>query len=248
MSMRANGKKSARQAVFPHAEAAVRVENLTKTYRTGDTLLTVLHHLNLVVKHSTVTAVVGRSGSGKTTLLNLIGGLDRGNRGRVVVRGRDLETCTEQELSDMRNRYIGFIFQFHNLLSEFTAVENVMMPSLIQRYDLHHAYRKAAALLDDLGLSDKLNAMPNRLSGGESQRVSIARALINEPEIVLADEPTGNLDTETAERIQELLFRTVRTHGRTLLVVTHNPSMVRSADQRFRLEGGALIPLLGQGD
>jgi lipoprotein-releasing system ATP-binding protein len=230
------------------AEAAVVVEDLSKTYHTGDTLLTVLHRLSLKVRRSTITAVVGRSGSGKTTLLNLIGGLDKGERGRVVVRGRDLEACTEQELSYLRNRYIVFIFQFHNLLSEFTAVENVMIPSLIHRYDLRQAYRKAAALLDDLGLSDRLHTMPNRLSGGESQRVSIARALINDPEIVLADEPTGNLDTETAEMIQELLFRTVRVHGRTLLVVTHSPSVVSSADQSFRLEGGRLIPLLGEGD
>lgn len=229
-------------------ENAVQVKSMTKTYKTGETVLTVLQGLDLTVRRSTVTAVVGRSGSGKTTLLNLIGGLDKVDCGQVLVRGRDLETCTEDELSTLRNRYIGFVFQFHNLLSEFTAVENVMMPSLVHRYDLHQAYGKAAALLDDLGLSDKLDAMPNRLSGGESQRVSIARALINDPEIVLADEPTGNLDSDTAEKIQELLFRTVRTYGRTLLVVTHNPSVVKNADQSYRLEGGSLIPLLGSGD
>jgi lipoprotein-releasing system ATP-binding protein len=123
-----------------------------------------------------------------------------------------------------------------------------MMPSLIRRYDLRDAYEKAVSLLDDLGIADKLDAMPNRLSGGESQRVSIARALINDPEIVLADEPTGNLDSATAEKIQKLLFRTVRTHGLTLLVVTHNPSMLQNADQSYRLEAGSLIPLLGPDD
>jgi lipoprotein-releasing system ATP-binding protein len=223
---------------------AVYLEKVRKVYRSGDSELTVLDDLDLRVPKGTVTAVMGRSGSGKTTLLNLIGGLDRATSGRIVVHGADIETCSEEALSELRNRYIGFVFQFHNLLSEFSAVENVMMPSLISRYEPVSAFRRAAALLGDLELSDRLHAKPNRLSGGESQRVSIARALINDPEIVLADEPTGNLDTVTADRIKAVLYRIVRTHGRTLLIVTHNPSMIEDADQCYRLERGTLIPLI----
>ncbi len=223
---------------------AVRIANLKKVYQSGDTELTVLNGLDLTVKRGTIAAVVGRSGSGKTTLLNLIGGLDRPTSGTVVVKDVRFEQATEDTLSDIRNRYIGFIFQFHNLLSEFTVLENIMMPNLLKRYNVDHAYGKAVELLSIMEILSKKDMKPNRLSGGESQRVAIARALINDPEIILADEPTGDLDSNTAEKIKNLLFHIVRKFNHTLLVVTHNPSVVSDADVTYRLEAGSLNTLL----
>lgn len=223
---------------------AVQVSNLNKVYQTGDTQLSVLRGLNLQVQKGSIVAIVGRSGSGKSTLLHLIGGLDSPTEGSVIVRDRQVQTASEAELSDFRNRYIGFIFQFHNLLMEFTVIENVMMPYLINDFDTAPAYAKAVELLRRLEVEDKKDVKPNRLSGGESQRVAIARALINDPELILADEPTGNLDLKTAENIQNLLFETVRSFGHTLLVVTHNPSFVEKADVTYQLRLGTLNRLL----
>jgi lipoprotein-releasing system ATP-binding protein len=229
---------------MPSVPYAVQVSNLKKVYQAGDTQLTVLKDLNLQVQRGSIVAIVGRSGSGKSTLLHLIGGIDSPTEGSIIVRDRRMETASEAELSEFRNRYIGFIFQFHNLLMEFTTIENVMMPYLIANFHSDRAYRKALELLRRLEIEDKKNVKPNRLSGGESQRVAIARALINDPEIILADEPTGNLDLKTAERIQKLLFETIRSYGHTLLVVTHNPSVVEKADSTYQLKLGALNRLL----
>lgn len=222
----------------------VLVKNLKKVYRTGDTDLTVLNGLNLTVKRGTIAAIVGRSGSGKSTLLHLIGGLDLPTEGTIIVRDTQIETATEEELSDFRNRHVGFIFQFHNLLSEFTVVENVMMPYLLHSFRVHDAYRRALNILRILEIEEKKDVKPNTLSGGESQRVAIARALINEPEVILADEPTGNLDLRTGERIKKVLFEVVRKYRHTMIVVTHNQSVVDEADVTYRLEYGALNPLL----
>ncbi len=219
---------------------AVKVRNLKKVYRTGDSYLTVLNGLDLHVRRGSIVAIVGRSGSGKSTLLHLIGGIDAPTEGSVLVRGRNVESATEEELSEFRNRYIGFIFQFHNLLAEFTVIENVMMPFLINEYRVDLAYKKAMEILRWLEIEDKKDIKPNRLSGGESQRAAIARALINEPEIVLADEPTGNLDLNTAEKIKALLFGIVKNYGYTLLIVTHNPSVVENAHETYQLEYGRL--------
>ncbi|KPJ89911.1 MAG: hypothetical protein AMS17_00140 [Spirochaetes bacterium DG_61] len=227
---------------------AVLVSNLKKVYRTGDSYLTVLHGLNLQVYKGSIVAIVGRSGSGKSTLLHLIGGIDAPTEGSIVVRDRHMETASETELSEFRNRYIGFIFQFHNLLMEFTVIENIMMPYLIAHYQVDRAYKKGMELLSRLEIEDKKDTKPNRLSGGESQRVAIARALINDPEIVLADEPTGNLDLKTAEKIQEILFEIVRSYGHTLLVVTHNPSVVEKADVTYTLKFGSLNRLLAESE
>jgi len=224
---------------------AVRIQNLRKVYKTGDTELTVLNNLNLFVKRGTIAAVIGRSGSGKTTLLNLIGGLDTPTEGSIVVRERHFEKSSEEELSEIRNQYIGFVFQFHNLLSEFTVIENVMMPYLLQHYQLDKAYKKSIEILRTLEIEEKKDLKPSKLSGGESQRVSIARALINDPEIILADEPTGNLDIKTAEKIQQVLFQIVRKYGHTLLIVTHNPAVVDEADMTYQLKSGSLNTLIG---
>ena len=222
---------------------AVQVSNLKKVYKTGDTFLTVLNNLDLRVQKGRIIAIVGRSGSGKSTLLHLIGGIDAPTNGNITVKKQRIETATEEELSEFRNRNIGFIFQFHNLLMEFSVIENVMIPFLIQDYRTDRAYKKAMEILTQLEIEDKKDIKPNRLSGGESQRVAIARALINDPEIVLADEPTGNLDLSTAEKIKALLFGIVKRYGHTLLIVTHNPSVVEKADQTYKLEMGKLIQL-----
>jgi lipoprotein-releasing system ATP-binding protein len=225
----------------------VEVKNLKKVFRTGDSYLTVLNGLNLTVYSGQVVAVVGKSGCGKSTLLNLIGGLDTPTEGRVIIRRNELDEFTEEELSSFRNRYIGFIFQFHHLLSEFTAIENIMMPSLIHAYEVEAAYERAIKLMKLLDIEDKKSMKPNKLSGGECQRVAIARAMINEPEIVLADEPTGNLDEYTAERIKILLFDIVKKLNNTLIVVSHNKGMVNEASVVYQLNFGVLNDLLGGG-
>jgi len=223
---------------------AVQVRNLEKVYKTGDSYLTVLSDLDLHVQKGSIVAIVGRSGSGKSTLLHLIGGIDAPTHGNIMVKGKRVETATEEELSKFRNRYIGFIFQFHNLLMEFSVIENVMMPYLIHEYRTDNAYKKGMDILRQLEIEDKKDIKPNRLSGGESQRVAIARALINDPEIVLADEPTGNLDLTTSEKIKALLFGIVKRYGHTLLIVTHNPSVVEKADETYKLELGKLTQLV----
>ncbi len=224
---------------------ALRITDVKKVYKSGDTELAVLDGLNMAIKKGTIAAVVGRSGSGKTTLLNLIGGLDRPTSGTIIVRDTHFERAAEDELSDIRNRYIGFVFQFHNLLSEFTVLENIMMPNLLQQYKVDYAYSRAVELLSLMEILPKKDMKPNRLSGGESQRVAIARALINDPEIILADEPTGDLDITTAEKIKGLLFNIVRKFKHTLLIVTHNPSVVSDTDVTYRLHAGSLNTLLG---
>jgi lipoprotein-releasing system ATP-binding protein len=230
--------------MYSDGEVAVQVHDLKKIYKAGDAELTVLNGLSLTVRKGSIVAIVGRSGSGKSTLLHLIGGIDSPTRGEIVVRDRRIESSSEEELSEFRNRFVGFIFQFHNLLMEFTVIENVMMPFLIADYQVDRAYKKGMELLRRLEISDKKDIKPNRLSGGESQRVAIARALINDPEIVLADEPTGNLDLNTAENIQKILFQVVRTYGHTLLIVTHSPAVVEQADFTYRLKYGRLNRLI----
>lgn len=223
---------------------AVRITNLKKVYRTGSAGLTVLDGTNLNVKKGTIIAVMGRSGSGKTTLLNLVGGLDRPSSGSIIVKDTHFENAPEEELSRIRNSSIGFVFQFHNLLSEFSVLENVMMPSLLRQFNIDRARHKALEILSVLEIEDKLHAKPGMLSGGESQRVAIARALVNDPEIVLADEPTGNLDLKTSEKIKRVLFDIVHRYGHTLMIVTHNASVVEDADETYVLKGGTLIPLI----
>jgi len=222
----------------------VSIRGLKKVYRAGETNLTVLDGLDMKVDRGEIVAIVGRSGSGKSTFLNLIGGLDFPTEGKITVHGVSVDSASEEELSLFRNLHVGFIFQFHQLLSEFTVVENVMMPALIQQFQTDKAYRRAIRLLQMLEIEDKEGMKPNSLSGGESQRVAIARALINEPEIILADEPTGNLDLSTGETIKDLLFCVVRELSHTMIIVTHNRLIAREADTTYRLEYGNLNPLI----
>jgi lipoprotein-releasing system ATP-binding protein len=222
----------------------VRVEKLKKVYRAGETSLTVLEGLDMEVRKGEVAAIVGRSGSGKSTLLNLIGGLDQPTEGMIWVEGDRIDNASEEILAVFRNTRIGFIFQFHHLLSEFSVCENVMMPALIRCFDTDRSCGRAIELLSMMEMEDKAHAKPSSLSGGESQRVAVARALVNDPRLILADEPTGNLDLKTGERIKELLFGIIRKLGGTMIIVTHNRLIARDADTAYRLENGSLNRLI----
>jgi lipoprotein-releasing system ATP-binding protein len=204
--------------------------------------LAVLQGVDLAVEAGTMIAIVGESGTGKSTLLHLLGALDRPDAGSVRFRGEEVFVRGDRDLARFRNESIGFVFQFHHLLPEFTAVENVAMPALIAQRPLGEARVRASALLDLLGLGDRADHRPTQLSGGEQQRVAVARALMNEPALVLADEPTGNLDVRTGEQLQDELLRLSREMGQTFVIVTHNPAFARRADRVYALKGGLLQP------
>jgi lipoprotein-releasing system ATP-binding protein len=186
-------------------------------------------------------AITGESGCGKSTLLGLIGGLDRPTGGTVTVNGVDVGALDETELSRYRNRDVGFIFQFHFLLKDFTALENVIMPAMMGAASLRALRDRGRELLNEVGLSQRMNAWPLELSGGERQRVAVARALINDPPLILADEPTGNLDERNARVVEDMLFSLVRGHGRTMILVTHDATLAARADTRYTLSGGRLV-------
>lgn len=203
----------------------------------------VLRGLDLRVQPGETIAVIGPSGAGKSTLLHLLGGLDRPTSGQISLAGHDLSVLGDAELAALRNRFVGFVFQFHHLLRDFTAIENVMMPLLIAGALESEARERARELLTQIGLEERLDHRPSKLSGGEQQRVATARALALEPPVLLADEPSGNLDIETAERLHEALFELVQNHGTALIVVTHNPSLARQTDRILDLRGGVLRPI-----
>ena len=222
----------------------LRAGALVKQYDTGgDEPLTVLRDLDLTVQEGEIVAIVGESGTGKSTLLHLIGALDRPTSGTVQFQGKDLFSKSDEELAAFRNRSIGFVFQFHHLLPEFTALENVAMPALIQHRSLGEATPRARELLDLLGLADRADHRPRTLSGGEKQRVAIARALMNEPALVLMDEPTGNLDARTAEPLHREIKRLSHETAQTFVLASHDPSLAEVAGRVLRLERGALHPL-----
>jgi len=218
----------------------LEVRGLGKTYFTGHNQVEVLKGIDLNIEKGTTTALVGASGAGKTTLLHLLGALDRPTDGMIVYQGKDVFSKNDRELALFRNRSIGFVFQFHHLLSEFTALENVMMPALIGRESREKAKVVATELLSDVGLSHRLTHRPGELSGGEQQRVAIARALSLSPELLLADEPTGNLDMKTSEGVHSLLADLQRKKGLTLIVVTHNERLAASMGRVVRLADGRL--------
>lgn len=200
----------------------------------------VLRGIDLTVEAGETIAVVGPSGAGKSTLLHILGGLDLPTAGRVRVGGRDLRSLTDPELAALRNGFVGFVFQFHHLLRDFTALENVRLPLLIGGVREEEATGRARLLLEQVGLAERLGHRPSKLSGGEQQRVAVARALAAEPPVLLADEPSGNLDIETSERLHDSLFDLVRRHGTALVVVTHNASLARRTDRILELRGGVL--------
>ena len=222
------------------SDCVISCSRLSKFYKQGSTKLAVLSDINLRVGMGERIAIVGTSGSGKTTLLNLLGGLDLPSSGTVTVAGKNLNEINESDRGFLRNKYLGFVFQFHHLLGEFTALENVTMPLLISGSDAREAEVNSELMLKRVGLLNRISHKPSELSGGERQRVAIARALVNEPKCVLLDEPTGNLDKYTAVEIQQLLADLNESLHTSFILVTHDDSMANTMSRKLVLEGGIL--------
>jgi lipoprotein-releasing system ATP-binding protein len=225
----------------------VRVDRIVKDYVSGVETLHVLRGVSLVLGRGETVAVSGQSGSGKSTLLNILGGLDRGNSGTVTVGDTELGSLSEGALTAYRRTQVGFIFQFHYLLKDFTALENVMLPAYIAGMKKREALERARALLSDLRLEGRTGHYPSQLSGGERQRVAVARSMVNDPGMVLADEPTGNLDPDNSAVVADLLYESALKWGKTLVVVTHDEKVARRAQSRYTLEAGQLNGPLGPG-
>jgi lipoprotein-releasing system ATP-binding protein len=221
--------------------AFLQAQGLVKSYQVGGTRLSILRGLDLDVAAGEMVAIVGASGVGKSTLLHILGGLDRADEGTLQIADGNLTTMGDQEVVAFRNRRVGFVFQFHHLLPEFSAVENAEMPMRIARLPVAEARQRAAALLQRVGLGDRLTHRPGMLSGGEQQRVAVARALIMKPSVLLADEPTGDLDEQTADTLHALLREMHGVYGLTSVIATHNLRLAAACDRILRLEGGRLL-------
>ena len=214
----------------------IQVVNIEKSY--GE--LKVLKGINLQIDHSQVVTIVGASGAGKSTLLHIIGTLDRPDKGEIIIDNLSLMGLNDEKLSEYRNQHIGFVFQFHHLLPEFTALENVAMPALIGGVPKKEALARAKELLDFMKLSDRADHKPSQLSGGEQQRVAVARALTNNPKLILADEPSGNLDSENAKALHQLFFDLRDRFGQTFIIVTHNEELAALSDRRIVMQDGLI--------
>jgi lipoprotein-releasing system ATP-binding protein len=225
------------------SEPVIRARGLSRTYVQGRTELNVLSGVDLDIRPGEQVAILGASGVGKSTLLHLLGGLDKPTAGSVEVAGQDMARADEGRRAAIRNRHLGFVYQFHHLLPEFTALENVAMPLMIARRSAESAVAEARALLERVGLGERLDHKPGELSGGERQRAAVARALINRPDCVLGDEPTGNLDERNAAHVYELMLELNRELGTSVVLVTHDPHLARRMDRRFEMTGGQLVPL-----
>ncbi len=232
-----NNARSSEQADQP----VIVCEQLTRSYREGPGRLTVFSDISLRVGAGETVAIVGSSGAGKTTLLNLLGGLDKPTSGHIAICGADIHGLSEGGRARFRNRHLGFVYQFHHLLPEFTALENVMMPGVLGSQSVRESRRRARAMLTEVGLEPRLAHKPGELSGGERQRVAIARALVNEPDCVLMDEPTGNLDEQTGEGVRKLIQSLQQRLGIAFVVVTHDMPMARQLGRVLRLEKGELV-------
>lgn len=219
----------------------IKIVDLYKSFPMGGRELTVLKGIHLDIARGEILAIVGASGAGKSTLLHIIGTLDRPTSGTVLFEEQDLFRLSDQEQSEFRNRRIGFVFQFHHLLPEFTALENAYLPALIQKRPAAQVRADATALLKDVGLGDRLHHKPGELSGGEQQRVAVARALMQRPDLVLSDEPTGNLDTHTGDALFALMRELNRARGTTFVIVTHNEKLSAQADRIIHMEDGRII-------
>lgn len=215
----------------------ISCQNIYKSYEQ----LQVLKGVSLEINKGDLVCIVGPSGAGKSTLLHIIGTLDKADSGIVTINNQDISVLKDKELSDFRNRNLGFVFQFHHLLPEFTAIENVCIPAFIAKKGEAETKMRAAELLDFLGLKDRIHHKPNELSGGEQQRVSVARALMNHPLVILADEPTGNLDTERSEELHQLFFDLKKEFNQTFIIVTHNEHLAEKADKKFVMKDGLII-------
>lgn len=219
----------------------IEINGLEKTYITDSEKLTIFKDVTLSIEKGKKIVITGESGSGKSTLLNIIGGIDSPSSGFVKAGKWELSALKEKELAEYRSKFLGLIFQFHYLLKDFTALENVFLPSYMAGVKKEKAIEKALMLLDEVGVKDRASHLPSQLSGGERQRVAVARALINDPELILADEPTGNLDPANAQLIGELLFSMVEKYNKTLVLVTHDMNLAKKGDICYRIEGGQLV-------
>ncbi len=219
---------------------AVTIRKLVKRYETGDTFIEVLRGLDLIVAYGGFTVITGVSGSGKSTLLHIIGGLDRVDSGLVVCDGTVVSALGEKHLSNFRKQVVGFIFQNHYLIEDLSAVENLVLPGLMNGYDAKHMREVSEHLIDRVGLGGRKHHHPNQLSGGERQRIAVARAFINDPKVILADEPTGNLDERNTELVMAMLVELVREHGKTLVLVTHDMHLAQRGDDIYQLREGVL--------
>lgn len=225
----------------PNEGTIVRIRDLYKSYNSSETAIEILKGVHFDIKKGESLAVIGASGIGKSTFLNILGTLDRPDKGKVLFKGQDVFKFGDTKLAGFRNESIGFVFQFHHLLAEFSAIENVMMPSLIQRIDKQSAGKKAEEILVRVGLKDRLYYRVGKLSGGEQQRVALARALVLKPDLLLADEPTGNLDKRNSEEIHGLLLELNKELGMTLVVVTHNLTLASYLSRRITIADGLLV-------
>lgn len=225
------------------SEVVLKIENLQKEYVTQSEKLSVLKGLSLKVEKGQSVCIIGESGNGKSTLLNILGGIDTATGGTIRAGDYELAKLGESELTEYRAHFIGLVFQFHYLLKDFTALENVFLPAYMAGVPKAAAVEKAEQLLRDVGLEQRKNHLPSELSGGERQRVAVARALVNDPQIILADEPTGNLDPANAKMIGELLFKVARSYNKTLLLVTHDMDLASKGDVLYKLEEGVLKQL-----
>ena len=223
---------------------SVKVENVEKMYLLGSTPVYALRNVSMAMEKGEFIALMGPSGSGKTTLLNLIGALDKPSKGKIFIDGKDLTTLNESDLTDLRRETIGFIFQFYNLIPVLSAFENVELPMLIAGKPKKEREKRAMQLLEMVGLGDRVNHKPDELSGGEQQRVTIARALANGPSLVLADEPTGDLDSKTGMEVMHALLDTSKNQGATVIIVTHDPAVANLVQKVFTMRDGAITQQL----
>lgn len=218
----------------------LEAKGIKKSFKRGEILIDVLKGINIKIPSNKITVVVGASGAGKSTLLNILGGLDLSDEGSIIYEGIDINSMNEDERTYFRNNHIGFVFQFHHLLNEFTAAENVALPNLIKDNNLNSAVKKATEILSIVGMSHRIHHKPSELSGGEQQRVAIARAIINNPKIIFADEPTGNLDSVTGNKIHELFITLRDQYNSTMLIVTHNSELIALADFVYEIVDGVI--------
>lgn len=219
----------------------LKITSLEKTFKTQGETLTVFKDLNLNVRKGSKCVIVGKSGSGKSTLLNIIGGLDFPTSGTVEWNGKIISSLKEKELTEFRKKNLGLVFQFHHLLKDFTALENIFLPAYMAGVPKKAAMEKAEFLLNEVGLSERKSHLPSQLSGGERQRVAVARSLVNNPELILADEPTGNLDPQTAGATGDILFSMAEKYKKTLILVTHDMTLAQKGDVRYLIENGSII-------